>query len=382
MIILQDNFSRYMLLLHSFMDNHPIPQDVAGFQFKLIGDMTIKQFAYLASGVVIGWLFLSLPVTAFIKLPITAFFILLGIGFAFMPIAGRPIDVMITNFIKSLFSPTQYVYIKTSGDSFLPEEKVINLQTPLKTQPKNLQDAKVEFLKPEPSIMDKPPLSHHGPYMITVEEPIDKLQEQEQEQQEEKAEEEPLEKEPDKNIPSSFDLHQKVLDLEEQLQETLAQKEQLAQQIIDLQKKLNLQNKNLFATSLQGPKTPTQNIKTVPRNTTRNAGSGVPTPDVPNVVTGIVTDPRGNPLSNILVEIKDKEGNPVRAFKTSLLGQFASATPLPNGVYAIEFEDLKEQNKFDTIELNVTGEIIMPIEIKSIDKREDLRRSLFGVKTN
>lgn len=358
------------------MENHPIPQDVTGFQFKLIGDMTIKQFVYLASGVVIGWLFLSLPVTAFIKLPISAFFILLGISFAFLPLAGRPIDVMVANFIKSLFSPTQYIYLKTSENSFLNEERDVkvspikqetnvNLQTPPKTQLKNLGETKIEFSKPEPSIMYKPPSP--APYMITIEEPIDTPPEEQEE--EKKAEEE---------SPSSFDLHQKVLDLEEQLQETLAQKEQLAQQIIDLQKKLNPQNKNLFPTSSQGPKIPAQNIKTVPRNITKNAGSGVLTSDVPNVVTGVVTDPRGNPLSNILIEIKDKEGNPVRAFKTSALGQFASATPLSNGFYTIELEDLKAQNKFDTIELNVTGDIIMPIEIKSIDKREDLRRSLFG----
>lgn len=361
------------------MENHPIPQDVTGFQFKLIGDMTIKQFVYLVSGVVGAWIFLALPVTAFIKLPISAFFILLGISFAFLPLAGRPIDLMVANFIKSLFSPTQYIYRKTNEESFFKEERVIktsaikqetnvNLQTPPKTQLKNLGDTKIEFSKPEPSIMYKPPPP--VPYMITVEEPVDSLLEEQKE--EEKAE---------KESPSSFDLHQKVLDLEEQLQETLAQKEQLAQQIVDLQKKLNQaspdQNKNLFATS-QNLKIPTQKIKIVPRNVTKNAGSKVLTSDVPNLVTGIVTDPRGNPLSSILIEIKDKEGNPVRAFKTSTLGQFASATPLSNGSYTIELEDLKAQNKFDTIELTVTGQIIMPLEIKSIDKREDLRRSLFG----
>ena len=67
----------------------------------------------------------------------------------------------------------------------------------------------------------------------------------------------------------------------------------------------------------------------------------------------------------------------MRAFKTNVLGQFISATPLANGVYTISFEDPKAENKFDTIELRVIDEILMPIEIISLDTREELRRSLF-----
>ncbi|HSD98919.1 MAG TPA: PrgI family protein, partial [Patescibacteria group bacterium] len=74
------------------MDNHPIPQDVTGFQFRLIGDMTIKQFAYLTAGVVLAWICLSLPVLFFLKLPLVVFFGGTGVIFAFIPIAGRPAD--------------------------------------------------------------------------------------------------------------------------------------------------------------------------------------------------------------------------------------------------------------------------------------------------
>ena len=101
-------------------------------------------------------------------------------------------------------------------------------------------------------------------------------------------------------------------------------------------------------------------------------------PDSPNLLTGIVKDPRGNPLSNILIEVKDKEGNPVRAFKTNEVGRFASATPLMNGSYTIEFEDPKGQNKFEKGIVNVTGQIIQPLVAMSIDTREELRRSLFS----
>jgi hypothetical protein len=82
-------------------------------------------------------------------------------------------------------------------------------------------------------------------------------------------------------------------------------------------------------------------------------------------------------LSNILVEVKDKDGNPVRAFKTNALGQFASATPLSNGIYEIELEDAKKQHAFKAIQINANGQIMLPIEIISHDAREELRKALF-----
>ncbi len=97
------------------MENHPIPQDITGFEFKLIGDMTLKQFAYLAAGVITAWIIYSLPLWVYIKIPLAVAFAALGAAFAFLPIEGRPLDVMIKNFIKAAFSPTQYVYQKTGG---------------------------------------------------------------------------------------------------------------------------------------------------------------------------------------------------------------------------------------------------------------------------
>lgn len=303
------------------MENHPIPQNVTGFQFKLIGDMTVKQFVYLAAGVVSGWLFFSLPITPFIRFPVSLVFILTGISLAFIPIAGRPIDVMIANFIKSLLSPTQYIYRKTAYQPYTPQAATV------KGAPID------ESVKENESLPGKEAALAKG-----LEEAKSK----------------------------------KILSLEKQLEETLAQNRQLVQQIIDLQKKLNLQKETVNTS---------QNLKHVPKSATKSVGLPQVS-DAPNVIAGIVKDPRGNPLPGILVEVKDKEGNPVRAFKTSLLGQFASATSLSNGVYLIEFEDPREQNKFDSIELRATGQTIMPIEVRSIDPREELRQSLFGQEAN
>src|SRR3989344_6833227 len=120
------------------MENHPIPQDVTGFQFKLIGNMTVKQFAYLAVGVVLAWVCLQFPVYFIIKFPISAFFGILGASLAFLPVEGRPLDAMISHFIKALFSPTQFVYQKTGGRLYFPSHNTPTLknqqaQTPPQT---------------------------------------------------------------------------------------------------------------------------------------------------------------------------------------------------------------------------------------------------------
>src|SRR5581483_4523140 len=115
----------------------------------------------------------------------------------------------------------------------------------------------------------------------------------------------------------------------------------------------------------------TQNVRTIPKGQENQAGI-LKAPDSPNVIMGIIKDPRGNVLPNILVEVKDQNDNPVRAFKTNQLGQFASATPLQNGTYTVSFEDAAGKSKFDTIELTAAGEILQPLEILSTDEREEL----------
>ena len=171
--------------------------------------------------------------------------------------------------------------------------------------------------------------------------------------------------------------HTKVLEQEKQLQDVQSQKLTLENQIIELRKKLEMNNQNVFAPSVAQPKAQTQTVRKVPKELGKSLGFPL-VADVPNLISGIIKDPRDNPLPNILVEVKDEAGNPVRAFKTNVLGQFISATPLANGVYTISFEDPKAENKFDTIELKVVGEILMPIEVISLDTREELRRSLFN----
>lgn len=96
------------------MEQHPVPQNVTTFQFRLVGDMTIKQFGYLAGGAILAYISFKLPLPFFFTWPLAALFALGGFGFAFIPIEERPMDVWFLSFIKSIYSPTQFLWQKTA----------------------------------------------------------------------------------------------------------------------------------------------------------------------------------------------------------------------------------------------------------------------------
>ncbi len=394
------------------MDNHPIPQDITGFQFKLIGNMTIKQFAYLAAGAVAAWVVYSSPLFFLIKYPLVFIFALGGACFAFVPIEGRPMDVMLANFIRALFNPTQFVYEKSGGHLYEHHHKLnpkhgkreekkeeVKILSPQMSAPipKKSEAEKKEMVffsslpgyqanagKPQtvtpnvvaPHVFDKAPLPQ---------EEVPNLNDQKEKQME--AREQELQKElllaKQKETAAGINpaiaqkAHQEAIALEEELRLTIDAKNKLEQQLNELNRKLEQQKTNFFTPSVAQAPHETKNIRVVPQGLGNAIGLPI-TQENPNVISGIVKDPRGNPLPNILVEVKDADANPVRAFKTNGVGQFASATALTNGVYTIEFEDPKEENKFDAIQFEAKGEIVLPIEVISVDKREELRRELFN----
>ncbi len=408
------------------MENHPIPQDITGFQFKLIGDMTIKQFAYLAAGVILGWITYILPIIIFVKIPILLTFVGLGVAAAFLPIEGRPFDVMIGNYFKALFSPTQYIYQKIGGHMWLPDASVQNQKIPQNTpsgsnsdssqklkdflkklpqKPKNKLDEKeMNFLNslgfsPAGSITpsatvgdsvynklvsDQHPVNMPIPSQPEEKKEPDKNTEtklnQEEEELKQKLEIAKATEKTQAGSPQYDTAHQKVLDLEKFLSDVLSQKQNLENQILELRKKIDVQGQNVLTPAIAIPKQESQTVRVVPKEMGKTAGLPFVS-DVPNLIMGIIKGPRQNPLANILVEVKDASGNPVRAFKTNALGQFASATPLGNGIYTMSFEDPKEQNKFDVVEIKAEGNVLMPLEVTSLDQREELRQSLFSAKS-
>jgi len=94
------------------MNQHPVPQQISSYQFRLVGDMTLKQFFQLASGILIAVLIYSTELYTIIKVPLIIFSIAAGAAFAFLPLKERPLSVWIFAFFRSIYSPTEYSWGK------------------------------------------------------------------------------------------------------------------------------------------------------------------------------------------------------------------------------------------------------------------------------
>ncbi len=114
--------------------SHPVPQNVTNFEFHLVGDMTLKQFGYLAAG--LGFAFLTFTTLAtkqpIIAWPVIIISALLGVAFAFLPIQERPLDHWVKAFFHAIFRPTRLSYqskILSKDDPFFKKRLNYYLET-------------------------------------------------------------------------------------------------------------------------------------------------------------------------------------------------------------------------------------------------------------
>jgi hypothetical protein len=91
---------------------HAIPQNIMSVEFKLIGDLSLKQFVFIAIPLVLGFLMYIVHVNNYITLVFTAFLLLIAFFIDFVPIDDRPLDDLIINFLVAIKNPTQRVWRK------------------------------------------------------------------------------------------------------------------------------------------------------------------------------------------------------------------------------------------------------------------------------
>lgn len=114
------------------MEQHPVPQHIASFEFKLFGPLTIRQFISLAVPMGIAALIFFSNVANLIKFPLAGIFAVIGLVIALVPINGRPFDKWFVAFIKAIMAPTQRVWIK---EAKLPEFLRIIVSLPSVVRP-------------------------------------------------------------------------------------------------------------------------------------------------------------------------------------------------------------------------------------------------------
>ncbi|MDP1743848.1 MAG: PrgI family protein [Candidatus Amesbacteria bacterium] len=152
------------------MDQHPVPQNISSYEFRLVGDMTLKQFLQLAGGGFVGLIFYRLPLPLLLKWPLIAISIFIGIMLAFIPVQGRPFSAWLLAFIRAVYSPTEFFWeqkvIQKDGVDTAPTE------THTLSIPKfnifpiiELGIKKIKALFPKPPIINTIPV-------VTVPDPI------------------------------------------------------------------------------------------------------------------------------------------------------------------------------------------------------------------
>ncbi len=137
------------------MEQHPIPQQITSYEFKLVGEMTLKQFAKAAGGVIIAFIIHATSLVFFIKWPLIFIFATGGLAMAFVPFQDRPLETWAAAFIKSIYSPTIYFYKKRKPTNWLD----IDLTKPIKKEeekevvvPKKEPKKVEEFIQSLPSV--------------------------------------------------------------------------------------------------------------------------------------------------------------------------------------------------------------------------------------
>jgi hypothetical protein len=329
------------------MQQHPVPQNVTQYQFRLVGDMTLKQFLELAGGLLLAYLFYASNLLFIFKWPLVLLSIFFGIALAFFPLEDRPLDTWIINFVKAIYGPTRFIWKKSDKipAMFIFEaHPIVNTVTAVKTikaptmanrQPSNdLSESESVRVQSLDSLFRAMPATQ-TPVAI-----------------------------PEPNV-----------------------LERPAVTIRKLKSPTDVKLPPTLPTPTIAPTTPTQNVATPPAPTAVPHDiifSSQPTPaktqptvvatplktvalpsapTAPNMIVGVVTDGGGKLVENAIVQIVDPTGLPARAMKTNALGQFYTATPLSPGTYQVEVE--KDGLTFTPQGIAIKDALVPPFEIRA-----------------
>ena len=102
------DYSIFTLYAVLTMESHPIPQNVTSFEFKLVGDMTLKQFLYLAGGLGMGYLsYRFIPWVGFILGFLLGAF---GAALAFYKFNNKPFIFLIESAFKYITGDRFYLW--------------------------------------------------------------------------------------------------------------------------------------------------------------------------------------------------------------------------------------------------------------------------------
>jgi hypothetical protein len=379
------------------MREHPVPQDITNYQFHIIGDMTIKQFAMVLAGVLLAVLIYATNLPVFLKWPLIAISVATGAMAAFVPIEEQPIDHWIVVFIRSLYKPTKYYWRReahippafrfepsslTTGSGF--EEDV------------DLTPAKRERIKQfmssiEPERQATAYDEWENQYLSYISDSFGSVQVSQQDVREGfqkpafSTQPRRLGDDPTAVAAGAIDTEassqaqytqqkQEAADPNQVAQEIEIPQEQspeVAQTTPDANDQKSSEVINNSQASTQPASDSIQSMQPTPQPQSAatsdvRVNPNLPFPEppqTPNKLVGMVLTPDNHSITDAIVEIKNAQtGATDRAVKTNKLGQFFISTPLPNGEYVLEMD--KDGFQFQPQRLILQGTPVPPLEIR------------------
>ena len=327
------------------MEQHPIPQQISAYQFRLVGDMTLKQFSQLAAGALISLLFYASPLNPLIKWPLIIVSFLFGVALAFLPIEDRPLSTWIVIFFRSIYSPTVFIWnkTKTAPQFFQPEkmvqkEGVVSAQIQVRPATVEVPTTPVVHTEAESKLEEKEKtiLTQVAQHLISPGSTVF-------------IEAAPL-------YSSNQPVQHKVVPVPNVQTPTVDHRQTAAPQI-----QQPSSNPQPFSTE-KTPEVFTPSTTTAAQTAKFSEEVMPPIPPTrPNLIVGQVLDSEGKIIEGAILEIRDTEQRPVRALRTNKLGHFMIVTPLLDGKYEIITE--KEGLNFAPISFSAEDKIIPPIAI-------------------
>jgi hypothetical protein len=312
---------------------HPIPQQISSYQFRLVGDMTLKQFFQVAGGALISIIIYSSGLPFYVKWPLIVFFFLFGVALAFLPIQDRPLSVWLVAFFKSIYSPTLYVWNKDARkkDYFQPE----NTPTALPPLPQAPPETSLPI--PEPSVLNKPIAQTPQPQPVQT--PVQKQS---------------------VDVPATPAA--KPATAPAPIPVPQATTPTVTPESTQEEREVEAKDTQVSTASYLSPSVGQQLAEGQQAQFSPDSAPPSP-PSTANVIVGQVVGPNGEIVENAILEIKDSEGRSVRALRSNKVGHFMIVTPLVDGKYEIETE--KDGYAFEPLLIEAKGDIIPPIAVQA-----------------
>ncbi len=346
------------------MEQHPVPQNISSYQFHLVGDMTLKQFLELATGVVIGVIIYATALPGLIKWPLIFFSAISGAALAFVPFEERPLEQWIFAFFRSIYSPTLFHWEKQETQKYFQDESLVGSAFAKATADRPLSKLDIfentylskitQLFSPtatatpahsEDAVLAGRPLSTDGGSVLTMH-PSDTLG--------------TVTPAPAVEIKKDVQIPQTTfIKIDAQTNKT----DRPHIFVEESGTPVNLDAAKVAQTLVGNPSATLGTVVPTVQAVFSTQAAPPSLPTIPNTVSGQVMDANGNIIEGAIMEIQDETGRPVRALKTNKAGHFLTVTALTDGKYQLHIE--KEGFTFDPITFETSGGIIMPIAIRA-----------------